>query len=93
MTANTFLLGYAIWDDEDDDERNESWLRGAMAGVEPHSVGRYVAEADLLAAPSRATQSFTVESWARLQALKHQHDPNNLFQPILGLDLKGAATP
>jgi len=81
MVARTFVLPYAIWDHEADDDRNETWLREAVQSIEDRTVGHYVAEADLAAGPSRSTRSFAPKNWERLGALKHRHDRTTCFTP------------
>ncbi|MCA1846503.1 MAG: ester cyclase, partial [Actinobacteria bacterium] len=92
MVARTFVLPYAIWDHEADDDRNETWLREAVQSIEDRTVGHYVAEADLAAGPSRSTRSFAPENWERLGALKRRHDPDNVFHSYLGLEEAPMAT-
>jgi FAD/FMN-containing dehydrogenase len=86
MVARTFLLCYAIWQDEADDARNEDWLRAAMAAVEPQTVGRYIAEADLLAHSSRVMDSFAPANWQRLENVRRRYDSAGLFHGYLGLE-------
>ena len=85
MVGRTFLLCYAIWEDEADDGPNEEWFRNLMEGLEPLSTGHYIAETDLPADPSRSTRSFGPASWERLSELRARHDPQGLFHSYLGL--------
>jgi FAD/FMN-containing dehydrogenase len=85
MVGRTFLLCYAIWSEPTDDAINERWLRETVRAVEPLTIGHYVAEADLLAGPSRSIRSFSVPNWQRLQDLRRKHDPTDLFHTFLGL--------
>jgi FAD/FMN-containing dehydrogenase len=87
MVANTLLLCYAIWENEKDDNNNVTWLRQAAAGILPRTTGHYIAEADLLAGPSRAADSFSAPAWSRLQAQKVRYDPGNMFHTFLGSDM------
>jgi FAD/FMN-containing dehydrogenase len=81
--GTTFLLCYAVWDDEVDDDVNERWLRGLVRSMQPTTVGHYVAEADLLADRSRARRSFAPSNWDRLRSMKRQLDPDDLFHSFL----------
>jgi len=79
---DTYMVADAIWEDEADDDANESWLRQAMRAVEPYATGHYIGGADLLAAPSRLTGSFS--HWQALVDLKARYDPDDVFHTYLG---------
>jgi hypothetical protein len=51
--------------------------------AEPLGVGHYIAETDLLAAPTRAERSFAPETWERLREVRARGDPEGVFQPFL----------
>ncbi len=85
MVGRTFLLCYAIWSEPTDDTVNERWIRETVSAVEPLAKGHYVAEADLLAGPSRSMRSFSAPNWQRLQDLRRKHDPTDLFHTYLGV--------
>jgi FAD/FMN-containing dehydrogenase len=85
MRGATFALCYAIWDDADDDQRNEQWHRRLVGAIAPSIIGRYIAEADL-EIDGAAEGSFAAPVWERLQALKTEFDPDNLFHTYLGQD-------
>lgn len=70
---------YAMWTDRASDAANLSWLHALVAAAEPYAAGRYVAEADLAAAPARARHSFTPSAWERLRALRERYDPDEVF--------------
>lgn len=81
--GESYLVCFAIWEDQRRDEVNVRWLRQTMRAMEPFGTGHYIAEADLLAAPTRARRSFTPAAWERLRALRAEHDPDGVFQPYL----------
>jgi FAD/FMN-containing dehydrogenase len=83
MYARTFVACYAMWEHASDDDANLAWLPLAMAELEATATGHYVAEADLLAAPSRATRSFAEPSWSRLERIRQQVDPAGRFVTYL----------
>lgn len=83
VLGRSYVVGYAIWQDPAHDQVNIRWLREAMGKVAPPAVGHYIAEADLLAAPSRSRRSFTPDTWERLQAVRERWDPEAVFQPYL----------
>ncbi len=84
MLGRVLVDCYSVWEDEADDEANIGWLRDAMKTVAPFAVGHYVAEADLLADPSRAARSFSPAAWKRMTSLRVRLDPHGLFHPYLG---------
>ncbi|HET6358867.1 FAD-binding oxidoreductase [Streptomyces sp.] len=79
MAGRTFILSYAIWEDEADDPANERWFRRLVDGVEPLSHGHYVAETDLFAGRSRAAGSFAPPNWEKLRTLRAEYDPDHVF--------------
>jgi FAD/FMN-containing dehydrogenase len=82
--GESYLVCYAIWDDPSADEANARWLRDAMASVDPQgNGGHYIAETDLEADAARARRSYAPADWDRLQELKAQWDPGNLFHSYL----------
>jgi hypothetical protein len=86
MRDKTFILCYAIWEHETDDQANDNWLHQTVKGLEKHITGHYIAEAALDASPSRSSRSFAVPNWEKLQTLKLKHDPNAVFHTFLGLE-------
>ena len=50
--------------------------RGAMADLEPVTVGQYLGDSDL---SRRQVQFMSDESWARLQEIRAERDPDGLF--------------
>lgn len=82
--ADSFIGSYAIWDDENDDERNFAWLRQTPALMDPFAVGHYINEIDGLGWPQRYRQCFSEANWARLQELRKKYDPQGVFHSYLG---------
>ena len=74
-----YVSTYAVWDDEHDDARNATWLRGAQDALAPAASGRYVGEADLFAAPGRARECYSQAAWTRLLEVRRRLDPDGLF--------------
>ncbi|MGX1759261.1 FAD-binding oxidoreductase [Streptomyces lydicus] len=82
--GESYLVCYAIWEDPAEDEAQVRWLREAMAAADPQGDGfRYIAETDLEADAARARRSYTPAAWDRLQEIKAQWDPDNLFHSYL----------
>ena len=79
-TARFDLSADASWDDAADDDRARTWVRDAMAVVEPDSVeGRYANEnAD--AGPDETRLFYGDVKLARLAVLKRIWDPDNVFR-------------
>jgi FAD/FMN-containing dehydrogenase len=70
---------YAMWDDAPDDEHHFAWVRDAGAALDRFRIGRYIGEADLSAGPERLAECFTPETLERIERLRAQWDPGNLF--------------
>ena len=70
---------YAMWDDADDDEHHFAWVREADAALAPFRIGRYVGEADLSAGPERVEDCFAPGVLERIESLRAEWDPENLF--------------
>jgi FAD/FMN-containing dehydrogenase len=70
----------STWFDPADDARNIDYTRGLAAAMKPWSTGRvylnYIGEEG----QSRVEAAFGPHKYARLQAIKRQWDPQNLFR-------------
>ncbi len=86
VAARTFLFAEAIWDDPQGDDVNQRWLRRAMATIDRHAIGHYIAGADPHADSDRSRLSFTASAWQRLSQMRERRDPDNLFHTYLGLE-------
>jgi hypothetical protein len=64
-----------------------------MAQLDGAASGHYVAEADLLAADTRARRSFTAPTWDRLEDLRARVDPDGLFATFLGPPVGATTSP
>ncbi len=69
---------YAIWEGDEDDAANTSWLRAAIDAVAAVCTGAYVGEADL-ERPDRTLPTLSSEVQARLADLRAAYDPKGLF--------------
>jgi len=85
LRAPTYIASYANWKDAVEDEINTEWLRKAMRLMEPFAIGHYVNESDLAADTNRSIRSYSPANWQRLQSLRKQYDPTNLFHTYIGL--------
>lgn len=85
IDGRTLLMAYAIWDDHASDESNRSWHAEVREILDPISMGHFVNEADLNAAPGRLARCFTPANWERLVGLREKWDPDGLFQDPPGL--------
>jgi FAD/FMN-containing dehydrogenase len=66
------------WHDPDADDLNREWVRAFATALEPFGTGgvyvNFTADAD------RVRAAYSEAKYARLQALKRQYDPANLFR-------------
>lgn len=60
-------------------ERQSEWVRRAWERLEPHSTGAYVSFLNDEGS-ARIKSLYGAERYARLQSLKRQYDPGNLFR-------------
>jgi len=70
----------SMWEDPGDDQRNIDYTRELAAGMKPWSTGRvylnFIGDEGL----HRVEAAFGPEKFARLQAVKREWDPENLFR-------------
>jgi hypothetical protein len=82
--ADCYVGCYAIWDDEQDDERVFAWLNQTLPLMDPFAKGHYVNEVEGRGHPDRFRQCFTEANWQRLQQVRGRYDPTSLFHHYLG---------
>jgi FAD/FMN-containing dehydrogenase len=75
--ANVTAL--AIWEGEENDEREIAWARRMADSVAPLSLrgGGYLNYPELNQSATRVQAAFSAETWERLQQLKRRLDPAN----------------
>jgi hypothetical protein len=76
LQSEIYLAGYVPYEDPADDERLTAWLAGAMADLEPVTVGQYLGDSDL---SRRQLRFMSDDAWARLTAIRARRDPDGLF--------------
>ena len=76
LQSEIYLASYVCWEDEADDERNRAWLDGAMADLEPVTVGQYLGDSDL---SRRQLRFMSDEAWSRYRAVCAERDPDGVF--------------
>ena len=79
--GSVFSSIYTIWEGEENDGANLTWLRGTMMEIEPLATGTYVGESDL----ERAGRPVTIhapEVVHKLASLKAKHDPRRIFRSL-----------
>ncbi|WP_028642808.1 FAD-binding oxidoreductase [Nocardioides sp. URHA0020] len=81
LQSEVYLASYVLWEDEADDERCLGWLEGAMADLEPVTVGQYLGDSDHT---RRQAKVLSEDAWARLQQVCADRDPDRLFVGYLG---------
>ena len=76
LQSEVYLASYVAWESPEDDDHCRSWLAGAMADLEPVTVGQYLGDSDL---SRRQVRFMSDEAWARFQAVRAERDPDGLF--------------
>ena len=67
-----------LWNEASEDEVHKAYVRNFAAGLEPFGTdGVYV---NFIADPDRVRAAYDDAKYARLQAVKRQYDPENLFR-------------
>ncbi len=76
-----FMLSLdAIWSDPADDDTNIEWVRDAWEDMQPYSTGRlYLNFPGFGEGENLVRGAFGAETYARLQKVKRDYDPDNLF--------------
>ena len=77
-----FMLSLdAIWSDARDDAANIAWARNAWDHLQRHSTGRLYLNFPGLGEDQQLVKNALGEAtFARLQQVKRQYDPRNLFR-------------
>jgi hypothetical protein len=88
MQSDHYFAVYSVWNDENDNEKCKDWVSGVFRGVEPHSVGSYLGDADFRV---RRTRFWGEEEGKRVMELRRLWDPDGRICGYLGGDLEGEA--
>lgn len=81
LQTEIYLALYVVWQDEADDARCRRWLSEQMQRIESVSVGLYLGDSDFATRPSKFVAD---ANWHRLQQVRRNYDPANLFCSYLG---------
>ncbi|MEP9385180.1 FAD-binding oxidoreductase [Nocardioides sp. KR10-350] len=76
VQSEIYLASYVLWEDPAEDAQHRAWLDRAMADLEPVTVGQYLGDSDL---SHRQLRFLSDESWERLQKIRAERDPDDLF--------------
>jgi FAD/FMN-containing dehydrogenase len=68
------------WADDEEDALHIGWSRGVRAALEPFATGGVYLNFIGEEGEDRVRSAYGPEAYARLQALKDRHDPENLFR-------------
>ncbi|MEY2918436.1 MAG: hypothetical protein RIS73_2150, partial [Bacteroidota bacterium] len=80
LQSNIYFASYVIWENEEDDEKNKTWLKNIMKEIEPVTVGQYLGDSDFTA---HQRKFIADKNFEKLQEIKRLRDPNNLFHSYL----------
>lgn len=76
LQSEIYLASYVVWADPAEDAAHQTWLAGAMADLEPVTVGQYLGDSDH---SRRQVRVLSDHAWARLQDIRSEQDPDGLF--------------
>lgn len=70
---------FAVWEDSTDDDANIAWARGFRRDIARYATGGIYLNFIGDEGPDRVRAAFGDEKYARLQGIKAEYDPGNLF--------------
>ena len=82
----------SLWPEAESDEANIAWTRELSASMKPFTTGRVYVNFIGDEGRDRVVASFGPEGYARLQALKQQWDPYNVFRGSQNVEPGGEGT-
>jgi hypothetical protein len=83
LQSEAYVATYLVSDDATLDALQRDWLNGAMAGVEPVTVGQYLGDSDM---GNRQLRVMGDAQWERLQRIIASRDPDGRFVRYLARD-------
>jgi FAD/FMN-containing dehydrogenase len=86
LQSEIYCASYVVYDDQARDDELRTWLDGAMAELQPVTVGQYLGDSDFT---RRQLRFMGEEQWSRLTAVRAARDPQGRFAGYLTAD--GAA--
>jgi len=72
MQSDHYFAAYAIWEDDADDTRCQTWVREIFKEAEKHSDGSYLGDSDFQV---RRTRYWGGEQGRKLMKLRREWDP------------------
>lgn len=72
VQSDHYFATYAVWEDQVDDLRCQTWVQKTMKPIEKHSVGAYLGDSDFQV---RQTRYWTDENAERLKNIRQKWDP------------------
>lgn len=76
LQSDIYLASYVVWQDPALDEAHTGFIERAFTDLQPVTVGQYLGDGDL---SRRQVKFMADENWARLQQIRAERDPDNLF--------------
>jgi hypothetical protein len=80
LQSDIYFASYVIWENQEEDEKNKTWLRNIMKEIEPVTAGQYLGDSDFTAHQRKFIND---KNFEKLQEIKKQRDPGNLFHSYL----------
>jgi len=76
MQSDHYFAFYAIWEDEEDDQRIQTWVLDVMDRIAPHGVGQYLGDSDFQV---RNTKYWANDQAKKLMEVRRKWDPEGRF--------------
>jgi FAD/FMN-containing dehydrogenase len=78
--CDVYVAIYCVWEEPDEDDRVQNWLKAQMKALEPISDGLYIGDSDF---GVRSAKFIHEDHWKRLCEYRERFDPEHLFESYL----------
>lgn len=83
LQSDHYYAIYCVWENAQDDDKFQGWVRNVMKNIEKHSIGQYLGDSDH---QHRKSSFVSDKAWDRLQLLRNKHDPECRISSYLGAE-------
>ncbi len=79
MTGKFYGGPWTMWKEPKHDPDNIAWHAEAFKLLQPHVVGHYIAESDMVARPDVVKKSYSADNYKKIEELRTKYDPHGVF--------------
>ena len=80
LQTDIYFASYVLWEDENEDEHNKTWLKNIMNHIEPITAGQYLGDSDFRA---HGRKFVSDANYQKIQQIRAKRDPKRLFHSYL----------